>query len=656
MWHQTVVNKNRAALESSLGFGLVEHSRERVLDFFEETRQIEWDPKTGQPSAALTEDQYRFITNEILFSRLSFDYWRERYCNILTDDKQIIPLHPWPSQKILFDTLAQAELAGKQKVKIILLKSRQIGGTAGSEALIGHLTFLNPNTQAIIAADHPDVSQKLWQTLLRMYDYMPGWMKPRVDARAKATHFHLDRIESDIIVGSGNQKTTLGQGLNVDAAHLTEVSTWEHPEYIDMDLMPAFNSSKKHHSFLILESTGAGALGNWFHDQYKAAVKGTSEFIPLFIAWYMRPGWSRDATGVTFSESTLGMAERVKRETGIALSREQLAFYEIERRDLESRGMLELFFQEYPSTVEEAFQTGFKSAVPIEVRARLRDNCKRPIRVYELKTSTRSLSPVDTDTFIRGSDPDRALGKLLLWELPRAGSTYIVAVDVSYGKDGGDNSSVQVLRAGTRSAGDEQVAEWCGNISPIELATVVEMIGKLYTDKELGLPAMVAVEVNTGNPGIVTQTELIRRGYPHFYRWRRPMKQGAKMTNELGWITNQTTRPLVTEMGVDYLKKGWLQINSPFFVDELTTYVNTEERPGHRRLEHAPGHHDDRIMALFIALYIAHETDRVMMAEERERKAALPPAKRRFPSAAQMGLNWEQYIQKYEEYLESEGL
>lgn len=656
MYSKKTTDVARARLESSLGLSLVEHSWTEVQDFFAQTRDIGWEE--GIPSRAFTDQESRFITNELLMSRISFDYFCRRYCNILTDTKEIKPLVPWPSQTILFNTLARLEDEGRQKMKIILLKSRQIGGTAGSEALIAHLTFLNPNTQAIIASDHPDGSQKLWQTLLRMYDKMPPWMQPHADAQVKATHFHLDRIESDVIVGNGNQKTTLGQGMNVDAAHLTEVSTWEHPEYIDMDLMPAFDSSKKHHSFLILESTGAGAMGNWFHDQYQSAMNGTSEFVPLFIAWFMRPGWRNDATGLVLKDTTLQMAQRVLIETGEVLDREQMAFYQIKRQELESKGALGIFLQEFPSTMEEAWQTGFESVVPLEVRSRLRDSCKAPVHVYTTDAGKKELVAHDPKEFMKKMNEkggNRLLaGKFIQWDTRKDDATYVVAVDVSYGVKGGDNSAIEVLRVGTRNRPDEQVAEWCGNISPLDVAGVVEMIGKAYHDPD-GLPCRVAVEVNPGSPGLVTQTELIRRAYPHFYRWKRPLDQGGGYSMEVGWWTTNSTRPLVTEMGVDYLKKDWLKVNSPWLVNELTTFVDTHKTMGQRKLEHAPGHHDDRIMALFIALYIAHEYDTLAVAQERENRSLAPTERKKFPSAARLGVDWPTYERMYEEFLESEG-
>jgi hypothetical protein len=108
-------------------------------------------------------------------------------------------------------------------------------------------------------------------------------------------------------------------------------------------------------------------------------------------------------------------------------------------------------------------------------------------------------------------------------------------------------------------------------------------------------------------------------------------------------------------MGVDYLKKGWLKVNSPALVDELTTFVDTHKTQGQRKLEHAPGHHDDRIMALFIALYIAHEYDSIAIAQERETRAMAPEGRKKMPSAAESGLDWDTYCAQYEEFLENDG-
>ncbi len=629
-------------------------------------KDVEWTEE-GAPSRSLTGEEQEYIFHSLQLSRLSFDYWIRRYCKILTDQKRMEALIPWPSQVKILEKFAiiekrQLEREGEAKMKAILLKSRQIGGTVIGEALVGHMCFLNPRTQGIIASDHPDNSLKLWQVFTRIYDHLPGWMRPHREAKVKATNLHFDRMMSDVVVGSGNQKTTLGQGMNVDAVHLTEVSTWEHPGYIDEDLLPAFDSSHKDHSLCILESTGSGAKGNWFHDEFRSAQQGTSLFDPIFIAWYDRPGWRMSAEGIIMGEETLAMAERVKREMGLTLDKEQLSFWQQRKVAAGAKDQLEIFYQEFPSTIEEAFQTGLRSAFSITVRSRVRDECRVPLGVYDVNFMNKKLrevasGPEAVREWLKDPSSSKSDNRLIIWEDAIPGHVYLLGVDVSYGLEGGDSSAVEVLRIGNRDREDEQVAEWRGNISPLDVATVVEILGKMYADPIDKLEAMVAVEVNPGSPGIVTQTELMRRGYPHFYTWSRPDRLGVQKTKTIGWWTTPSTKPLITEGGVEGIKKGHLLINSPFFVEEMGTFVNVDGvqrdgtyRPsGRRNYSHAPGYHDDRIIALFIAFHIAHAQDTRSVAEDRRRVAelsAIPKSpSREFIS---LGLSWEEAMEQWE--------
>lgn len=631
---------------------MVHHPYSLVQDMAFRMRDVEWT-LDGIPSRALDAEEQAFILNERLMSQISFEYWLERYCLILTDEKRVEPLHPWPSQRLLLDIISKEEERGP-KVRVILLKSRQVGGTAISEALAGHMVFLNPRTQGLIASDHPDNTLKLYQTLDRIFTNMPGWMKPTRDWNVKGTHMRFPTLDSDVICGSGNQKTTLGQGMNVDIAHLTEVSTWDSEmcNAIDADLMPAFDSSRKHHSLIVLESTGAGAKGNWFHDQYQAAMEGNSLFKPVFIAWYLRPGWKADPEGITFTPETGAMADRVLRETGIELTREQRAWYQLKRRELESKDNLELFYQEFPSTVEEAFQTGLRSVFPITLRAKLRDKVKVPIGVYDVNLETRKLRPLNVDEWIRSDDLYKADNRLLVWEWARPGYLYVTGVDASYGMSGKDAAAIEVLRVGNKWSPDEQVAEFRGTISPLDLAVPASMVGTIYADQMTGLPSEMVVEINPGSPGIVTQVELQRMNYPHFYVRRQPNKANGSWSSDYGWYTTAATRPLLTEMGVDYLRKGDMLVNSPYFIEEMSAFVVTETKNGRKRMEHAPGYHDDRLISLFMALYAAHETDNTLVADDRRRAyEQLKAPKNTARQFQTSGKSWAEELAAWEESL-----
>jgi hypothetical protein len=669
MYHQAVIDHARSKLESALSMELKEYSMNEVEDFAYQSRKIEWVPgKTEEILRTLPDAFQRYVFNEFHMCKINFRYWCERYAKIVDDRGQLVTLKPWKSQEALLDLVGEVEKAAfdywqevpserhlQAKIPIILLKARQLGGTVISEALLAHLTFFFKHTRAGIASDHIDNSRKLWQVLLRVYDNLPGWMRPSSGVKTKANNLYLDQLDSDLTVGAGNMTNTFGQGMTVDTAHLTEVSTFlpENANAIDEDLRPAFNSSKRHHSLLILESTGQGGKGNYFHDQYSAARKGKSQFKALFLAWFRDPvKWSMPSGGIEIDKHNQALANRISREENVELSKEQLAWYQVMRGDYEERGKLGQFLQEYPSFPEEAFQTGWSSVLPIETRDRLRKGCTAPEQIFKYNEGSRCFVRCDREAWLLDKSPDKIDSHLLVWEKARDGFVYIVGVDVSYGADGGDSSAIEVLRVGNVAEPDEQVAEWRGKINPLDLARVVWLVGHMFNDRYEQIPAMVAVETNPGSPGIVTQTELMKMAYPHFYVWRKPLKMGKGWTKEVGWHTTTGTRTLLVDRGVSAIKKGALLINSPHLVSELDSFVIKMSPSGGRKVEHAANCFDDRIIGLFIALSVAHESKAHVRAEERLR------ARDQKNTPAQdvvqfqvMGCGWNKAMEKWEESL-----
>lgn len=666
MWSPKVVATSRGRLESTLGVPLREYSFSEVEEMAWRLRDVQWDQEGGSSKvvASLPEDLQQYIFNEIQLSKVDFAYWAERYARIVDDRGLLRPIRFWPSQRAIIQRLGRWEEEQLHhnardfvKVFLLILKARQLGQTVLAQALLAHLTYFYGNTRSIIASDHPDNSLKLWQVALRMYENLPGWMRPLADGRVKATNLHLSELDSDIIVGAGNQKTTLGQGMTVDAAHLTELSSWlpENTDALDADFLPAFMSSRKHHSLCVMESTAEGGKGNYFHDRYQAARREEGFFRAVFLGWFMAPDkWQLPSEGVELGEEVQKVAQVIRRTSGVELTREQMAFWQVTKADYTSRGKVDAFYQEFPSTPEEAFQTGVRSVFPLEVRTALRAEAPVPVGVLSYLPERRAF-----EVLLGGEEEGEARENVLrIWEKPQPGFLYVIGVDVSYGQDGGDSSAIQVIRVGNRSTPDEQVAEWCGTINPVELAQPIWLLGHMYADRADGLPAKLAIETNPGSPGLVTQTELIRRGYPHFYTWRKPNKLGKGFTKEVGWWTTPGTRPLLTDKGVDAICKRHLRVNSLPLVGEMDTFIAAMSASGVRKMEHAQGEHDDRLMALFIAYYVAHESDSIAVAEERARMHAMrnaPPEKTRqlWEVAASMGVGedptraWEESVDIY---------
>jgi len=217
---------------------------------------------------------------------------------------------------------------------------------------------------------------------------------------------------------------------------------------------------------------------------------------------------------------------------------------------------------------------------------------------------------------------------LLIWESPRKACQYVVPVDVADGI-GLDRSVIDVIRVGTVTEPDEQVAQFVSTkIDPIDLAYYVDAIGHLYADRD-GFEALAAVETN--NHGIATQAELQRHcGYGHFFIWQ--VEDGAPgtspYTRRVGWYTSSRTRPIIITRLVKAIKTidpitnvPDFRVNSPHTMAELADFVVP---PGGLIGDAcaATGAYDDCLMAAAIGVHVAqtlHFEQREPLSETRRR-------------------------------------
>ena len=172
---------------------------------------------------------------------------------------------------------------------------------------------------------------------------------------------------------------------------------------------------------------------------------------------------------------------------------------------------------------------------------------------------------------------------LEVWSLPDAMHGYVMGVDTAEGLGHGDYSCVQVLDLNT----GEQAAVWHGHIPPDELATEVFNLGLWYRD------ALCCVESN--NHGLTTITELRHLGHPNLFRRRSLNKATSKVSQEFGWKTTRTTKPLMIDELGSALKNTELKLRDHNTLAELRTFVRND------RGSMSGSPHDDRVIALALA-------------------------------------------------------
>jgi len=172
---------------------------------------------------------------------------------------------------------------------------------------------------------------------------------------------------------------------------------------------------------------------------------------------------------------------------------------------------------------------------------------------------------------------------LTVWREPKGHVPYCIGVDTAEGLVHGDYSCAQVLEVRT----GEQVAVWHGHIPPDDFANDIYLLSLWYND------ALTCVESN--NHGLTTITQLRHLGAPNLFRKRSLNQVTSKISQEFGWKTTRTTKPLlIDDLGMA-LRNEELTLHDRFTIAELRTYVRNE------RGSMSGSPHDDRVMALALA-------------------------------------------------------
>jgi hypothetical protein len=183
---------------------------------------------------------------------------------------------------------------------------------------------------------------------------------------------------------------------------------------------------------------------------------------------------------------------------------------------------------------------------------------------------------------------------LWIFKEPVNGHKYVMGVDVSRG-DSEDFSSIQIIDFDER----EQVLEYVGKVPPDVLAEIAYKWGTMYN-------AYCVVDL-TGGMGVATARKLQEMSYQGgFYidgvdtsnKW----KWDPKVNDKIPGINFNAKRVQIISALEEACRHGF-RIYSNRTYNEMNTFVYINGRPDHQK-----GHHDDCIMGLSMAIYVAEKS------------------------------------------------
>lgn len=468
-------------------------------------------------------------------------------------------------------------------------KARQEGVSTYVLARAFIKCLLNENFHAVVISHEKEATRRLLNRVHNFIKYFPE----RTGREVKTSKSSVDEISfsetgSSIYIGTAGSRA-FGRGDTIQFFHGSEYAYWENGLTLLNGILDALVEGGE----AFLESTGQG-VGNDYHSRCMQAAAGNSSWNLIFLPWHTFDEYKREFRSEEqkeeFRKAILASEDDPFKEKALFLSN-QLTLEQLfwRRRKLEDKNYrVDLFEQEYPMDLDEAFQAG---GVSIFRKVNY-------VKTNGWKILTGNLSGLDTH--------------------PMRGRGYIIGADPSGGV-GNDNAVAEILDIMT----GEQVAEFVSDVTqPDVFGRKLRELGKLYN--------MAYIGVESNNHGPVTLDNLRGKiedkegyAYPLEKIYDSKGNQGRMAGIEdltlmdLGIRTTARSKPILIGQLNRALASNEITIHSALLKNELATFIENE----HGKLEAAQGCHDDAVMALAVANAIRDRALMFFQAEVDEKKS-----------------------------------
>lgn len=513
------------------------------------------------------------------------------YLKIKNKDQKLVPFKLNEVQLQVLNAIRERRIK-KKPVRICILKGRQFGISTLSEALIYAFTSQRPYVNSLIMADNEDGANYLFE-MCKLYheelerDYVHLAPNRKVSNEKK---LEFEKVRSQVIIDTA-KNVDAGRKYTFHLAHLSEASRFKDFDQSLLSLMQSIPERPETYCLIETTANGENAFCNFWRriTELHETDPDNCDWIPLFLSWKDHKEYTRPFRDVAdrnrFIQSLHAKEKELMAEHKLSL--EQMNW---RRHTLINKcgGDEDKLKQEYPLTADEAFITSGKRVFKEQLTKPQEKNLCKP----KYKGNVESINGVPC--FV----PDDS-GDVVFYKMPQKGHRYVIGGDSSKGTEAGDPACAQVLDRTTW----EQVAVLHGAFDPEIFADKIALLGRYYNY------ALQAPESNFH--GIVVVRRLVALGYQNICKRMKTnvTDQGQfEEVEDLGWLTNQRTKPVIISDLKEALREILIVIHDAPTLSEIKHYSIVAERDsGMPVYGGAGGWHDDRVIALCIAVHFAKE-------------------------------------------------
>ena len=508
----------------------------------------------------------------------------EKYIKIRDKAGKIIDLKINQGQQKLYDAIKEQHNEGKP-IRIIVLKARQIGFSTLTESIIFKNTATKFNVNAGIITHKEEATTNLFNMSKRMYDNLPDNMKPSLKrSNAKELIFDNDQgtgLKSKIKCMTAGS-SGVGRSDTFNYLHISELAFWgNNAKETTIGLFQAVPNLPN--TMIVIESTANGF--EYFKELWDMAVKGESDFIPVFVGWNELDDYKMPYTGFELTDYEKNL-QRIYN-----LSLEQLTW---RRWCIKNNcgGDEQQFKQEYPINPQEAFISSGNCVFDKEIVINRIQELSKPIKVGYFEYKYDDTMPAGKKiTDIRWVNDKN--GYIEIYEVP---NVYKYCIGGDTAGEGSDWFTGHVLNAKT----GKQVARLRHQMDEDLYVRQMYCLGYYYQYKNqrtgVITPALMCIESNFSS---FPNKELVRLGYSNMFVREKEDKYTGIMDKSYGFKTTSITRPVIIAELVKIVRESVELINDKLTLEEMLTFVRNEKG----RPEAQQGAHDDLVMGLAIAYY-----------------------------------------------------
>jgi len=480
----------------------------------------------------------------------------------------------------------------------IALKYRQAGvSTVTSAWASKRLVFARKEKpeKILIIANKMDTAVEMANKVRAFVEQWPKWMGVGFSAEKNSQrHFKLT---------NGCEVKAVATSKDALRGYTPTILIFDEAAYInaDEDFWSACMASLSTGGKVIVISTPNG-FDPIYYSIYSQAIKGMNDFRITEMYWFRDPRYSKDLKLIKCSDIVHYMLNRSDyKDNEITIDYSEI---KVSDRD----------FNEIKERIENGGYKAYSSW--FEAMAKKLKFDRRKIS-QELECnflgSGDNVIPPETMKSIKDNqlkDADNKLmgGALWQWKEPVAGHRYIMGMDVSRG-DSEDFTTFTIIDFDNR----EQVLEYIGKVPPDVVAEIAYKWGIMYN-------AFIVTDI-TGGMGVATSRKLQELGYKNLYvdgvnpgdKW----KWDPKTQDKIPGINFNSKRVQIVAAFEEALRHDF-GVRSQRLYNELNTFVYINGKPDHQK-----GQHDDLIMAMAMALYVAETSFSKLEKATEQAKAML---------------------------------